>query len=112
MSEHANRLVGEIIFTASEKIPWYCLFADGSTISRSTYSELFAEIGERYGAGDGTTTFQIPNMLQRVPMGINTANAATDTMGETAAIGSATNVGFYIILMPLIVWASAHKRQQ
>ena len=37
------------------------MFADGSAISRTTYSELFELIGTTYGSGDGSTTFNLPN---------------------------------------------------
>ena len=43
--------------------PW--LWCDGSTYKRTECSELFAVIGERYGAGDGNTTFAVPNMTDR-----------------------------------------------
>lgn len=39
---------------------WW-LSCDGSAVSRSTYAELFAVIGTAYGAGNGTTTFNLPN---------------------------------------------------
>ena len=38
-----------------------CLVANGAIVSRTTYARLFAAIGTRYGAGDGATTFQIPD---------------------------------------------------
>ena len=37
------------------------LICDGSAISRTTYADLFAVIGTSYGAGDGSTTFNLPN---------------------------------------------------
>ena len=43
-------------------IPLGYLECDGSAISRITYSALFTAIGTQYGAGDGTTTFNIPNL--------------------------------------------------
>ena len=42
------------------------LFADGSAISRTNYAELFAIIGTTYGAGDGSTTFNLPDKRERV----------------------------------------------
>lgn len=42
------------------------MFADGSAISRTAYAELFAIIGETYGAGDGSTTFNLPDKRSRV----------------------------------------------
>lgn len=37
------------------------LYCDGAAVSRSTYSALFAKIGTTYGAGDGSTTFNLPD---------------------------------------------------
>jgi len=46
-------------------VPDKWLFCDGSAISRDTYALLFAAIGEQYGAGDGSTTFNLPDIRQR-----------------------------------------------
>lgn len=56
------------------------LICDGTAISRTTYSALFAIIGETYGVGDGATTFNLPDLRQRIPMG----KAASGT-GSTLA---------------------------
>lgn len=42
------------------------LIADGSGVSRSTYADLFTAIGTTYGVGDGTNTFQLPDLRGRV----------------------------------------------
>lgn len=60
----------------SEPVGWFV--CDGRTVSRSTYSALFAVTGDKFGVGDGTTTFNIPDMRGRVPAG-------KDNMGGTAA---------------------------
>ena len=44
---------------------------DGRAISRTTFSSLFSEIGTTYGAGDGSTTFNIPDLRGRFPLGAN-----------------------------------------
>lgn len=49
------------------------LFCDGSAVSRTEYSRLFAVIGTTYGAGDGSTTFNLPNTINRVMWGGNVA---------------------------------------
>ena len=53
---------GSVIYHAANTPPTGFLKADGSTVSRSTYSDLFAAIGETYGAGDGSTTFLVPDL--------------------------------------------------
>lgn len=64
---------GLILYLAVENIPTGYLLCDGSTVSRSIYSNLYAVLGTKYGAGDGTTTFSIPNLIGRFPEGGSTA---------------------------------------
>lgn len=53
---------GAIAFFPHDTIPAGWLLADGSAISRTTYAALFKYIGTLYGAGDTTTTFNIPDL--------------------------------------------------
>ena len=53
---------GLIVHTASTVAPTGYIVADGSLISRSTFSALFTAIGTLYGAGDGSTTFALPDL--------------------------------------------------
>lgn len=55
------------------------MWADGSAISRENYSELFNIIGTIYGAGDGSTTFNLPDLRKRYPL----AKDDNDTLGTT-----------------------------
>ena len=48
------------------------LLCDGTAVSRTTYSALFAAIGTAYGPGDGTTTFNLPDFRGRAPIGVGT----------------------------------------
>lgn len=57
--------------------------ADGTAVSRITYSVLFSLIGSIYGNGDGSTTFNLPNFKGRVPVGLDAGQTEFDTMGET-----------------------------
>ena len=66
--------VGSIIPYAGTTIPAGYLLCDGSAISRTTYSALFAAIGTTYGAGDGNSTFNIPAIDNGdTPLGITTS---------------------------------------
>jgi microcystin-dependent protein len=47
------------------------LVCAGQAVSRTTYADLFAEIGTTYGAGDGSTTFNVPDYRGRVPVGMD-----------------------------------------
>lgn len=62
------------LFHATD-VPEGWLLCNGATVSRETYSRLFAKIGTKYGAGDGSTTFALPNLDGRVLQGTtNTGN--------------------------------------
>lgn len=68
---------GTIVATGRATAPPGWLMCDGSVVSRSEYGGLFAAIGTRYGAGDGSTTFALPDLNNgRFPRG-NHASGAT-----------------------------------
>jgi len=56
---------------------------DGAAVNRTTYATLFARIGTTYGSGDGTTTFNLPNVKGKVIAGRDSAQTEFDTVGET-----------------------------
>jgi len=53
---------GTVIYTAQNTAPDGYIKANGATISRSTYADLFSAIGTTFGAGDGSSTFVIPDL--------------------------------------------------
>jgi microcystin-dependent protein len=73
---------GTINQTARATAPTGYLLCDGSAISRSTYASLFDAIGTAYGVGDGSTTFNIPNLQGRVPVGRDSSQSEFDVLGE------------------------------
>lgn len=81
----ANR-VGIIEDYGGAVAPSGYLLAFGQAISRTTYSALFAVTGTTYGAGNGTTTFNVPDLRGRV-------SAGQDDMGGTSA-NRLTGAGF------------------
>lgn len=54
---------------------------DGAALSRTTYAALFARIGTTYGAGDGSTTFNLPNRSGRFALGVNGPHPLGQTGG-------------------------------
>lgn len=56
------KVAGEIIAFAGAAIPSGFLLANGALVSRASYANLFAAIGVTYGAGDGSTTFALPDL--------------------------------------------------
>lgn len=55
-------LVGQVIFTAGGVAPSGFLKCDGAAVSRSTYAALFAVCGTTFGVGNGSTTFNLPDL--------------------------------------------------
>ncbi|MFM2091072.1 MAG: Microbacterium phage TinyTimothy [Planctomycetota bacterium] len=53
------------------------LVCDGRAVSRTTYAALFARLGTSWGAGNGSTTFNIPDLQGRVPIGAGTGSGLT-----------------------------------
>jgi microcystin-dependent protein len=74
---------GSIMQYAGSAAPTGWLLADGSAVSRTTYATLFTAISTTYGTGDGSTTFNLPNLKGKVPVGRDSADTAFDVLGET-----------------------------
>ena len=69
-----GELVGSIAYFARQSsAPDGWVLCDGSAISRTTYATLFSAIGTTYGAGDGSTTFALPNLIDKFVEGSTTA---------------------------------------
>jgi len=73
---------GFIYPLAGATVPEGFLLCDGAAYSRTEYKELFAAIGTIYGAGDGSTTFNVPNLQTRVPVGSGNGYELGSTGGE------------------------------
>ena len=61
--------VGDVKMFAGATPPTNWMLCNGAAISRATYATLFGVIGVAFGAGDGSTTFNLPNLTNRVPLG-------------------------------------------
>ena len=64
--------VGTIEYFATTTPPAGYLKADGAAVGRETYPDLFAAIGTAFGEGDGSTTFNLPDLIGRFAQGSNT----------------------------------------
>ena len=73
--------IGEFKYFGFESVPPHCLACDGSAVSRTTYPELFAAIGTTWGAGDGSTTFNLPDFT-------SVGAFLRSTGGNAAALGT------------------------
>lgn len=102
---------GTIMMYGGSSAPTGYLFCDGTAVSRTTYSSLFGVISTTYGAGDASTTFNVPDMRGRAPIGVGTgtgggasgsglptggdaltARSAGDWLGEQAHILDITQI--------------------
>lgn len=77
---------GTIISFGGQNTPEGYLICDGSEVSRTEYADLYSAIGDLYGAGDGSTTFNVPDLRGDFLRGTGTATRNT---------GSGANVGVH-----------------
>ena len=76
---------GTVIYTARSTAPTGYLKANGAAVSRTTYATLFAAIGTVYGAGDGSTTFNLPELRGEFVRGLDDGRG----IDTSRALGSA-----------------------
>jgi len=81
-----------IVPWSSSSVPTGFLECNGAAVSRSTYSALFAIVGTTYGAGDGASTFNLPDLQDNVAMGKSGTKALASTGGANT-VTSTGNVG-------------------
>jgi microcystin-dependent protein len=79
-------LTGTIQMWPTVTAPSGYLLCTGTAVSRSTYAALFAVIGTTFGVGDGSTTFNLPNYSDRLPIGSGTIGALAATGGSKDAV--------------------------
>ncbi len=79
----ASYLTGEVKLWPLANAPAGFLLCDGAAVSRATYAALYTALGDTYGAGNGTTTFNVPNLKGRVPVGLDSGQTEFDALAET-----------------------------
>lgn len=83
---------GIIVPWSDTSTPSGFLDCDGSAVSRTTYSALFAVVGTNYGSGDGSTTFNVPNLTDRTCVG-KSPNKAQYSTGGANSVTTTGNLG-------------------
>lgn len=68
--------IGSVTALASTMAPAGWLVCDGAEVSRTNYADLFGVIGETFGAGDGTTTFKLPDLRGEFIRGLDSGRGA------------------------------------
>lgn len=81
---------GVIKMFAGSVAPTGYLLCDGSEISRTTYSNLFNIIGTTYGIGDESTTFNLPNLKGKVPVGLDSNDTNFNSLSKTGGTPTVT----------------------
>lgn len=87
-------MAGTIEMYAGQEAPSGWLICDGSAINRTEYSKLFEVIGQTYGAGDGNTTFNLPDMRGRTPIGVGTGTYTGATAHALGVTGGAESISY------------------
>lgn len=75
-------MTGEVKMWPSSTIPDGWKLCDGSALDRITYATLFNILGTQYGAGDGSTSFNIPDLRGRIPTGVDSSQTEFNAMGK------------------------------
>lgn len=81
---------GAILSLAAQSIPEGWFECNGASVSRTQYAELFAVISTTYGAGDGSTTFNLPDLRGRTLVGMDGAQTEFAALGQTGGEKSHT----------------------
>lgn len=77
---------GELKMWPTATAPTGFLICSGAAVSRTIYAALFAVIGTTFGAGDGSTTFNVPNFNNRMPIGAGDLYSVAATGGSKDAV--------------------------
>lgn len=94
---------GSLVMFGGTAVPAGWVMANGAALNRVAFATLFAAIGTAFGAGDGSTTFNVPNLEQRFPVGA--VGAGVWALGAT---GGAAAVNLTTAHMPLHSHTMAH----
>lgn len=97
--------VGIVQAFAGSTIPTGWLLCDGSAVSRTTYAKLFSVIGTTYGSGNGSTTFNLPNLVDKFVEGSATAGTV-----KSAGLPNITGRGWNIGGRNISDWSGAFKQ--
>ena len=90
---------GDYKMIAGSTIPDGWLLCNGAAVSRTTYAKLFAAIGTRYGSGNGSTTFNLPNFNGRHVLGTtNTGNLGSYVSAGLPDITGTVKIGSYPLM--------------
>ena len=87
-TDAANNPAGSMIGVFGTSVPTGFLECDGSAVSRTTYADLYSAIGTLYGTGDGSTSFNLPDLRGQFIRGFDNGAGTDPDAGSRTAIGS------------------------
>jgi microcystin-dependent protein len=90
---HEEGPVSEIVALGTDETPKNFLYCDGSAVSRTTYAELYASIGTNFGEGDGSTTFNVPDLRGYFLRGQDDGTGTDPDAGSRTALNTGGNTG-------------------
>jgi len=91
---------GEVRMFAGSAAPAGWLLCQGQAVSRNIYSALFSIIGTAYGAGDGSNTFNLPDLQARMPMGAGASRHLQSNIDQLGQAAGAEYIALSINEMP------------
>ena len=92
LASGVGALTGSIVMYGSTTIPTGYLECNAQAVSRTTYADLFAVIGTTFGAGNGTTTFNVPELRDKFPVGRSGTKALASNAGSDTATLTTANL--------------------
>lgn len=87
--------IGSLMMWPTATAPAQWLICNGAAVSRNLYAALFSVIGTTYGVGDGSTTFNVPNLAGRVPRGVDGTYTLAATGGADGVNLIATDLPYH-----------------
>lgn len=93
-------MIGKIIGFAGSTVPAGFLVCDGSAVSRTAYASLYSVIGDSFGAGDGETTFNVPNLMDKVVVGVSSGHSFASSGGENNHVLDDTEIPTHLHSVP------------
>ena len=84
---------GTIVPWSDASVPSGFLECNGAAVSRTTYAALFAIVGTTYGSGNGSTTFNLPDLKNDVPLGRSNSKALASTGGANTVASTGNIAG-------------------
>ena len=93
-------MIGSIVPFAGSTLPNGYLLCDGSSVSRTDYTELFSVIGTKFGSGDGSTTFNVPNLNGRLAIGQSNDHLFASSGGEETHVLTTGEIASHLHSVP------------